>query len=249
MAGARIFVLNVSTKMKRRLKVNGVLICLAVILLIFFPAVFFRGIKETRWDACAKIFGVTFILLGQILRASGRGYKSENSGSGHSLIQGGPYTLVRNPMYLGILLIGLGVVLVLFNWWIAVVFLCIFIWRYILLIFTEENKLSSVFGGAYEDYLKRVPRILPSPAMLLTKDIAEYLPLKALWLKKEISSMLAVLLIVFILEGWQGIQSAGIGIFLQEAILFFVIMLLFMLFILYLIRRTNNQNKYASNKA
>ncbi len=235
--------------MKRRLKINGLIIFLACILLILFPAVFLRSTKEASWDKLAEIFGIAFILLGQIFRASSRGYKSENSGSGHSLIQSGPYALVRNPMYLGILFIGLGIVLVLFNWWILVVFLCIFIWRYLFLIFKEEKKLSAMFPQDYEDYQQKVPRLLPSPAVVLQKDIVEYLPLKLSWLKKEIGSILAVLLIVLFLEGWKDVKSEGIKVYLKEAILYLTIIILFIFLIIYLIRRTNNPQKDASSKS
>jgi len=235
--------------MKKRLKINGIIIFLALILLVLFPAVFLRIGKETLWDEVAEIFGIAFILLGQIFRASSRGYKSENSGNGHSLIQSGPYALVRNPMYLGILLIGLGIVLALFNWWVAVVFLCIFIWRYLFLTFKEEKKLLAMFPQDYRDYRQRVPRLLPWPAAVLQKDVAEYLPLKLPWLKKEIGSILAVLLFVLLLEGLIDVKSQGIRIYPGEIILSLGVIILFISLIIYLIRRTNNQEKDASSKS
>lgn len=234
--------------MKRRLKINGIIIFLAFILLILFPPLFLRSARVTFWGDAAKILGIEFIILGQILRASARGYKSENSGSGHSLIQGGPYALVRNPMYLGILLIGLGIVLALFNWWVIVIFLSIFIWRYIILIFKEEKKLSAMFPGIYKDYQQKVPRLLPSSVAVLQKDMSEYFPLKLPWLKKEFGSILAVLLIVLFLEGWKDVKSDDIRICLKEAILFFTTVILFIFVIIYLIRRTNNPQKDAFSK-
>ncbi len=235
--------------MKRRLKINGFIIFLAFLFLVLFPTVFLRSAKEASWDEVAEIFGIAFILLGQIFRASSRGYKSENSGSGHSLIQGGPYGLVRNPMYLGIFFIGLGIVLVLFNWWVAVIFLCIFIWRYLFLIFKEEKKLLAMFPQDYEDYQQKVPRLLPSPAAVLQKDIVEYLPLKLPWLKKEIGSILVVLLIVLFWEGWKDVKGEGIKAYSKEAILFLTVIILFIFLIIYLIRRTNNPQKDASSKS
>jgi len=195
--------------MKRRLKINGLIIVLAIILFVLFPTVFLRRASAAYWDSFAKIFGIVFILLGQIFRASSRGYKSEYSQNGHSLIQTGPYALIRNPMYLGILFIGLGIVLMLFNWWVIVVFLGIFIWRYIILIFKEEKKLLAMFPQAYRDYQQKVPCLLPSPVTILQKDMAEYLPLKVTWLKKEIGSILVVLLIVLFWEGWKDVKSEG----------------------------------------
>jgi protein-S-isoprenylcysteine O-methyltransferase Ste14 len=214
-----------------------------------FPHIFFRRAQAASWDEFAEIFGMAFILLGQILRASSRGYKAEHSQNSHSLIQGGPYALVRNPMYLGILLIGLGIVLMLFNWWVVVIFLCVFIWRYLFLIFKEEKKLLAMFAQTYRDYQARVPRIIPSLASLLQKDTAEYSPLKLPWLKNELGSMLAVLLIVLFLEGWEDVVNEGPRIYVREAILSLNVIILFICLIIYLIRRTNNQQKDASNKS
>ena len=249
MAGARIFAPSASVKMKRRLKINGFIIFLVILLSAMFPRIFFRRAQVASWDEFAEIFGIAFILLGQILRASSRGYKAEYSGNGHSLIQDGPYAFVRNPMYLGILLIGLGIVLVLFHWWTALIFLCVFIVRYFFLIFKEEKKLLAVFAQIYRDYQVRVPRIIPSSASVLQKDIAEYLPLKLPWLKNELGSMLAVLLIVLFLEGWEDVVNEGPGIYVREAILSLNVIILFIFLIIYLIRRTNNQQKDASSKS
>jgi len=235
--------------MKKRLKINGIIIILAIILLIFFPALFLRSANEPSRDAFAKLFGIAFILMGQILRACGRGYKSEHSQGGHSLILSGPYALVRNPMYLGILFIGLGILLMLFRLWVIIIFLCVFTWRYILLIFEEEKKLLVVFPAAYPDYQKKVPRLLPSFAAILQKDIAEYLPLKLSWLKKETGSITVVLLLVLFMESWMDFKGAGIKACLKDAGLFLATITVFIFLSIYLIRRTNNQQKDASNKS
>jgi len=235
--------------MKRRLKVNGALIVLAIVLSAIFPHVFFRRVQVASGDEFIEIFGIALIILGQIFRASARGYKSENSQGGNALIQGGPYTLVRNPMYLGILLIGLGIVMVLFNWWAVIIFLGVFIARYLLLIFKEEKKLLTVFGQVYRGYLVRVPRIIPSLVSVLQKDIAEYLPLKWPWLKREMGSILAVLFIVLLLEGWEDLTSLGLKIYLQETALSFNVIVVFICLVVYLIRKTNKLQKYASNQS
>ena len=226
--------------MKRRLKINGVIVFCAILLLVFFPAIFFRYEKMNFLDEIAEICGIVFILLGQILRVSARGHKSEHSSSGNALIQEGPYSLVRNPMYLGILLIGIGVVLMLFYWWVTFIFLLVFVSRYILLIFKEEKELAKNFPKDYSDYQRRVPRILPSMGLLLEKDISDYLPLKLSWLKKEMGSILTVLFITLLLESWEDIRDGGIRTYFREAAGLAVIILLFMLLVAYLSRRRDN---------
>jgi protein-S-isoprenylcysteine O-methyltransferase Ste14 len=229
--------------MKRRLKINGVIIFLAVSLIALFPSFFFRKASEDLSDELIEMFGIAFILLGQIFRVSARGYKSEHSGNGSALIQTGPYALVRNPMYLGILLIGLGIVMMLFNLGVLVVFLSIFVIRYLLLIFKEEKKLKVLFPADYPLYKKKVPRLLPSIQMLLEKDISEYLPLKFSWLKKELGSILAVLLITIFVESWEDIKNEGARVYLREAIPMFIAIILFVILVIYLSIRTRELSK------
>jgi protein-S-isoprenylcysteine O-methyltransferase Ste14 len=235
--------------MKKRLKINGVIIFFVVLLIAAFPAIFLRKEQMVFWDEIAEIFGIAFILLGQIFRVSARGYKSEYSPKGNVLIQDGPYAVSRNPMYLGILLIGLGIVLALFNWWVVIIFLFVFITRYILLIFKEEKKLLIIFPNAYQDYCKTVPRILPSLDMVLNTDIREYLPLKFSWLKKEIGSILAVLLITLFLESWEDIRNRGIKLYFKEAIWIMITVMFFIILIIYLIKTTARLKKDVSNKS
>jgi protein-S-isoprenylcysteine O-methyltransferase Ste14 len=229
--------------MKKRLKINGVIIFFALLLCAFFPTVFFRNERRVLFDEAAEIFGIAFILLGQILRASARGYKAENSKNGHSLIQGGPYTLVRNPMYLGILLIGFGIVWMLLKWWAIVIFLVVFITRYVLLILKEEKKLSAMFPKEYQEYKQMVPRILPSLAAISQRDVSEYMPLKLGWLKGEIGSIFAVLFVTLLIESWEDIKNEGIRAYLHEAMLILMIVFLFVGLVVYLSKQTQEADK------
>lgn len=224
--------------MKKRLKINGVIIFLAVLAVAFFPRIFFRFGFEYPLNESAEIFGIALILLGQILRTSARGYKFEHSQAGVSLVTGGPYSLVRNPMYLGIFLIGLGIVFMLFQWWAALIFAVVFISRYIFLIFKEEKRLLSLFGRDYENYCRRVPcRIFPLLSTLLNIDMHEYLPLKFSWVKRETGSILAVLLGTILFESWKDISVEGLGLYLKEAAGVFVVIVLFMGLAFYLSQR------------
>lgn len=221
--------------------------CVAV-LIALFPTLFFRKPSLDLSDEIMEILGIAFILLGQILRVSGRGFKSEQSGNGSFLIQEGPYALVRNPMYLGILLIGLGILLMLFNGWMASVFLSVFIARYLLLIFKEEKKLKALFPQEFPRYQQRVRRLLPSLAALSQKNISEYLPLKLSWLKKEIGSISAVLLLTLLVESWEDIKSEGVAIYPRESAGILITIFVFVALVAYLTKRTKRFNKYVSNK-
>ncbi|MCM8792360.1 MAG: isoprenylcysteine carboxylmethyltransferase family protein [Candidatus Omnitrophica bacterium] len=235
--------------MKRRLKINGMIIFLAVLLSAIFPSFFLKDERFHPFDEFTEIFGIAFILLGQLFRLSARGYKVEFSRQGSFLIQDGPYGLVRHPMYLGIFLIGIGIVLVIFKWWVLLLFLVVFSWRYILLIFKEENELSFKFGRAHQDYQKKTPLFFPSLKMILQEDIAEYVPLKFSWLKKEIGPMLAILLLTLAVESGEDICRGGLKAYSRELILFSLILTLFILLIIYLIDRGRGSNQNDSGKS
>jgi protein-S-isoprenylcysteine O-methyltransferase Ste14 len=226
--------------MKKRLKINGIIIFIALVLIALFPAFFLRLDRRPLLGCLSQIAGISLILLGQIFRASARGYKAELSKQGEKLLQAGPYSLVRNPMYLGILLIGSGTILMLFNWWLLAVFFAIFIIRYLFLAFTEEKKLLAQFQDEYRLYARKVPRIFPSPRIISSQEVADYLPLKSLWLKREIGTMLILLAGVLLAKSWKEIKSHGLNLYLREGIFVILVILVFSGLIVYLIRRTEN---------
>jgi protein-S-isoprenylcysteine O-methyltransferase Ste14 len=186
--------------------------------------------------------GFALILLGQTIRVSARGYKAENSRESQALIQGGPYQIVRNPMYLGIFLIGLGVVLAVFKWWAVLIFIIIFAIRYIMLIFNEEKKLLLLFPGSYKDYCRRVPRIIPSFSSLIRLDISEYLPIKLSWFKKEIGSILVLLFLTLVVESWEDVAREGLWTYLCQSTWLFLTFVLFIIFVVLLSVWTNKKN-------
>ena len=77
----------------------------------------------------------------------------------HQLITHGPFALVRHPMYLGILLTGLGGILIYRTW--TFVFLALNFLGLILRARREEQALAEEFGDQWRGYCKRVPRWLP----------------------------------------------------------------------------------------
>jgi len=234
--------------MKKRLKINGIIMVCAAIMVAFFPRFFLRSNVNSGIEEYIEILGFSLILLGQIIRVSARGYKAEHSCESQALIQGGPYQVVRNPMYLGIFLIGLGVVLAVFKWWAVVIFIIVFIIRYIMLIYKEEKKLLAAFPESYKDYCKRVPRILPSLFTLTELDISEYLPIKLSWFKKEIGSILALLLLTLLVESWEDVVKYGFKAYLRQSVWLLLTFVLFIIFVALLSNWTIKKDGKAANK-
>jgi protein-S-isoprenylcysteine O-methyltransferase Ste14 len=77
------------------------------------------------------------------------------------LVATGLYRFVRNPMYVGVLLILVGYFL-WFGYWRLLIYagLC-FLGFHMFVTSFEEPTLRTKFGAAYEAYLRRVPRWIP----------------------------------------------------------------------------------------
>ena len=75
-----------------------------------------------------------------------------------ALAKGGPYTLTRNPMYLGLAIIYLGIALVMNVFWPLVFLPEALVLIYLFAIRREEAYLASEFGEAYAAYRARVRR-------------------------------------------------------------------------------------------
>lgn len=77
------------------------------------------------------------------------------------LVITGFYRYVRNPIYVGVLLIFLGHFLWFGYWALLIYTVFAFIGVHSFVVLYEEPTLKRKFGTSYEDYLKRVPRWIP----------------------------------------------------------------------------------------
>jgi protein-S-isoprenylcysteine O-methyltransferase Ste14 len=101
--------------------------------------------------------GVFLIIVGEAIRiwSSGNIHKNER------LTTDGPYSLTRNPLYVGSFVLGTGFVIAMNVFWLAIVFLTFFAIIYWFTIRWEEDKLASKFPDDWVIYKKYVPRFLP----------------------------------------------------------------------------------------
>ena len=100
--------------------------------------------------------GSVLILSGLLIRALASGHVRKNE----ALATTGPYAYTRNPLYLGSLLIGIGFALAARSWWVGGVLVVMFFVIYMPVIRGEEQFLRENFPE-FEDYARRVPRIVP----------------------------------------------------------------------------------------
>jgi protein-S-isoprenylcysteine O-methyltransferase Ste14 len=105
------------------------------------------------------------ILLGLVIRALASGHVRKNE----ALATTGPYAYTRNPLYLGSLLIGIGFALAARSWWVGGVLVVMFLAIYVPVIRGEEKFLREKFPD-FEEYARRVPRMLPRLAAAKSSD-------------------------------------------------------------------------------
>jgi protein-S-isoprenylcysteine O-methyltransferase Ste14 len=101
-------------------------------------------------------YGLPIAFGGILLRAWATGHLEKNQ----QLAVSGPYTFVRNPLYVGTLLAAAGFATASRQWWLGVLFAAVFLLIYLPVIELEEEHLRKLFPS-YEDYCERVPMLLP----------------------------------------------------------------------------------------
>lgn len=80
---------------------------------------------------------------------------------GKQLVKTGPYAMVRNPLYIGNIIIATGLSLLSeLIWFTPLVILYLFVLYHLIALY-EEKKLSERWGKDFQRYLKEVPRWIP----------------------------------------------------------------------------------------
>ena len=80
---------------------------------------------------------------------------------GHELIRQGPYAVVRNPIYLAMLVMLIAIGLAVSHWQALVVAVAVFWVGTLIRIRTEETLLRANFGTQFDEYARAVPAFLP----------------------------------------------------------------------------------------
>ncbi|MBV9274216.1 MAG: isoprenylcysteine carboxylmethyltransferase family protein [Verrucomicrobia bacterium] len=112
-----------------------------------------------------KLLSATLVLAGLFIRALADGFAGRHTRTEEieapRLSTGGPYAFVRNPIYIGSMVLGLGMVGLLGNWIALIPYAAVFAIFYFSVIPAEEQFLRRTFGLQYEEYCRNVPRWVP----------------------------------------------------------------------------------------
>lgn len=139
-------------------------VALVALFFAFRPA-YPRG--SERLDDLLDAAGVLVALAGQALRVAVIGYRYVVRGGrnrrvyAEDLVTTGFFAHARNPLYLGNLLILVGLFLIHGNPWVVALGLPFFTLGYVAIVAAEEAFLRDKFGAAYDAYARDVPRWLP----------------------------------------------------------------------------------------
>lgn len=104
------------------------------------------------------LIGAMLVATGEAIRVWACGYLVRNE----VITRDGPYALVRHPLYLGSLLIGVGLAVLAqyATFWLAT-FAILYLGFYLPAMYIEELRLQSLFGAEYQEYMEEVPRLVP----------------------------------------------------------------------------------------
>jgi len=134
---------------------------------LMFVLLFLNSRKLFPNQTVAVALGFAVALAGQVLRAVTIGLAYIVRGGrkrqvyADDLVQEGVFAHCRNPLYVGNLLVLLGLGLIANSTLFLLVGMPFFIFAYIAIVAAEENFLRQKFGAEFDAYCRRVGRFIP----------------------------------------------------------------------------------------
>lgn len=119
-----------------------------------FAAVFLIFAKPT---VMTLAIGGVIAFIGVAIRAWASGHIRKAK----TLAVSGPYARTRNPLYVGSFVLGVGFTVATGVWWLAGLFVVLFLGIYLPVMLTEARDMQRIFGAEFEEYSRRVPLFLP----------------------------------------------------------------------------------------
>lgn len=200
---------------------------------IFYIALFIPSQVIFSDPLNSDILGLSLILAGILIRSITiglvyivRGGKNRQIYA-ENLVTSGIYSMSRNPMYLGNILLLLGFGLFANSLLFLLLFFPLFVFFYYTIIKAEEAFLSKKFGEEFDQYRLRVNALIPDLSKLNTAFQGQRFNLKKV-IKKEYNSLLIYFSGILLLLLYQNRIS------FQIFIIFFLILLTLYLLVKFL---------------
>jgi len=134
---------------------------------VFLAWLFVPAPKLFAEDLVAMGLGLAVAMLGQLIRAVTIGLAYIIRGGrnrqvyAEKLVQQGIFAHCRNPLYVGNILVIVGLGLISNSRWFVVLGVPFFLFIYRVIVAAEENFLHQKFGADFDAYCRRVNRFLP----------------------------------------------------------------------------------------
>ncbi len=152
------------------------------------------------------LVGLIFVLIGEFIRIwanawAGSETRTTGGVGGTFLVINGPYAYVRNPLYIGNIIIyfGLGIMSNAVFPYLQIFALVYFLYQYYEIVKEEEKFLMDKFGEDYKDYCKNVNRFLPKFTKYKNSSVVQPEFLWRKGLQSESRSIQAILSVIAIL--------------------------------------------------
>jgi len=173
-------------------------------------------------DTNSILIGSALMVIGELIRVYGVAYiggvsRTRSYSTGKKVITGGPFARMRNPLYLGNLLLSGGLVAVanvefFFKGDFLLLFVLVFFAQYIPVVAWEENNLRSKFGKPYEDFIALVPRWIPRLTPAATQGVAEDIKGDYPMAIKSEKNTATTAVVLYALMLWRMGLFAGLGL-------------------------------------
>lgn len=125
----------------------------------------------------------------------------------HELITDGPFSIVRNPLYVGSFIATVGLGLLTISFLITGLLMLAFVVCYLYTVEREELYLSRKFGDAYTQYTQTVPRWMPKLSLW---NAPSELTVKPYFVLRTIADGAVFFLVVPILEALCELRIQGV---------------------------------------
>ncbi len=150
--------------------------------------------------------GWVVVLVGEFIRLwgvslAGSETRTTSCVGSSNLVTSGPFAYVRNPLYLGNIIIYTGVAVM--SWaafpLLPIIMLSYFIFQYSMIINLEEEYLTKTYGAEYQRYTKVVPRFFPTFSKYRQSDENQPTLDWKKGIKSERRTFHAILIVMFII--------------------------------------------------
>jgi protein-S-isoprenylcysteine O-methyltransferase Ste14 len=125
-------------------------------------------------DLICESIGYCLMFSGLALRIWSTMYIGQRKSK--ELITDGPFSICRNPLYVGTLAITIGASLIIVNYVLLMTTLLVTVPLHYLVVLSEEKNLETVFGKEYTEYKRNVPRFWFHPSKFKTPEYIQVSP-------------------------------------------------------------------------